>query len=758
MATAKVLTSSRSVPSEELIWAWLRNGWKYRKSQGWTGPKRNGKQSYIDQINREMEDIVGLDFVDYFLLVSRIVRYAKDNGIPVGPGRGSSAASVVCYLLRITEVDPLDYPLTDFSRFITPGRHDLPDIDIDFDDELRWKVREFATEMFGQDHVGNVGTFTKFKGKNSIDDVSRVYGIPKADADALKGMIVERSGGDSRADEALEDTLAMFPQAQAIVDAHPALKFAVRLEGNYRGMSTHSAGLIITNTPISDVCAQYTREDAAGNQTVAVSVNKYDAEYLELMKIDLLGLSTMGMIRHALAEAGLSLEDLYRVPMDDPETLAAFKANDVVGIFQFEGRATRLVGRDVQPDNFLELVDVNGLSRPGPLFSGTTNEYISVKQGKQKPVRLHPIIDEITAGTKGTIIYQEQILRALSLFGGLPVRRVHEIRRIISQKLGEAQFNTSAVAFAETAMSLHGVSHSLAMDVWGRVVTSASYAFVYAHSLAYAMIGFWSMWLKVHYPAAFYAAQLQKLNKERWPKLIKDAESHGVRVRGVTLGSSGATWAVRRGEVLAGYEQLNGVGPAMTGKILELQRVLGPDLKDPAQLLSVSGIGPKTLEKFAAQLDAEDPFGLGKVKRSLDEVRVAISTGEIPVPNPTEKSDEILDVPGGNNVRWLGLVKLKEYKDFLEDERARSGKDIEQIRREMRRPDLPTSCVLHCYDDGDEDVYVRITRFDYPKFKEALVGIRLGHDVVYVEARKSNGGFGASIYVKKLIVIDPEED
>lgn len=754
-----MVNPDRPVDSSQILWEWLREGWRYRVQQGdQTLVTRRGDA--LKQLKFEMEVIEPQDFVDYFLLTSVLVRYAKDRGIVVGPGRGSSAASLVCYLLRITEVNPLNYVLMDFTRFIVPGREDLPDIDIDFDDERRHEVRAYAVERFGHDRVGNVGTFTKFKGKNSLDDVARVYKIPKGDLEALKGMIVERSGGDSRADAALQDTFDMFPAAQAILDKHPSIKWAMRLEGNMRGMSVHAAGLVITNTAISDVCALYTREDKTGGQLTAVSVNKYDAEYLGLMKVDLLGLSTLGMIRLALAQAGLTLEELYRVPMDDPETLEAFHRNDVIGIFQFEGRATRLVGRDIKPDNFLELVDINGLSRPGPLFSGTTAEYIEVKHGRRKPVQLHPIIDEITKGTKGTIIYQEQILRALALFGGLPMKRVHEIRKIISLKLGEAQFNTSAEDFAQNAMRMHGVTRETAMEVWGRVVTSASYAFVYAHSLAYAMIGFWSMWLKVHYPAAFYAAQLLKTEEKGWHRLIRDAERHGVEIRGVTPGLSKRQWSVqrdgKRDMVVAGWQQLKGVGPVTAGRIeAYCQR---NQMTSADDLLDVQGIGPATVEKFRKQIESDDPFGLLRVKMALDAVRDCIDTGEIPVRRPNVASDGILDVKSGGQITWVGMVKLKEMKDFTEDERARSGKTVEEIRAEMRRPDLQTSCVLHCYDDGEEDVYIRINRFEYPKYAEGLEQIRLDHDVVHVVARRSRNTFGASIYPDKLIVIDPDDD
>lgn len=746
----------------ELIWAWLREGWKYRVSQGWD-PARNGVAAYKAQIDLEMALIVSKDFVSYFLMVSDIVRWAKDRGISVGPGRGSSAASLVCFLLRITEPDPLDFPLTDFSRFIDPTREDLPDIDVDFQDDRRHEVRAYAEAKYGKAYVGNIGTFTKYKGKNSLKDVQRVWRAKqgpgfKSDLERLAGMIVERSGGDSRADAALGDTIDMFEGAQEIMAKYPTeIGIAIALEGNYRSMSTHSAGLVITTAPVAEITAQYTRE-VKGRRITAVAVDKYDAEYLGLMKMDLLGLTTMGMISIALRFAGLTLEDLYRLPLDDPDTIAAFNRNDVIGIFQFEGRATRLVGRDLTPDNFLELVDVNALSRPGPLFSGTTAEYINVKHGRQDPTRIHPVIDRIAEGTKGQIIYQEQILHALSQFGGLPVAKVHDIRRIISKKLGEAAFNSSFKAFADGAARLHGASEELAMEVWSRVVTSASYAFVYSHSLSYTIIGYWCMWLKVHYPTAFYAAQLSKIKEEKWPKLIRDAEAHGVTITGVSLAESGRTWTPVPGEdrVVAGFLQLKGVGESLATKILAYRDEHGFNRFE--DLEKVNGIGPKMMLKLRPSIEGDDPFGLLRVQLSLDSVRVAIAEREIPLPVPNADSDAILDLAADRIVYFVGMVKTKEYKDALEDERARTGDDMDAIRKRMKRPDLATSCTLHTYDDGGEDVYVRITRYDFPKFRKALEELRENIDVIWVEARKSKGGFGASIYVKRLIVIDPEDD
>lgn len=739
------------------LWRQLREGWAYRLAQGNRRLKKH-KEEYLAQVNMEMERILEKGFESYFLLVSDLIIWAKGQGIVVGPGRGSSAASVLCYLLRITEPDPLQFPLTDFSRFVDPSREDLPDIDVDFDDARRHEVREYAVRKFGAENVANIGTFTKYKGKNSLQDVARVYQIPKADIETVAGMIVERSGGDSRADASLMDTFDMFPTAMAILKKHPNLAQAIRLEGNYRGMSVHAAGLVISSTPINDVCAMYTREDkeGTGDPLTAVSVNKYDAEYLELMKIDILGLTTMGTIATILDMVGMTVEDLYRIPLDDEETIDAFNRADVVGIFQFEGRATRLVCRDVRPDTFLDLIDINALSRPGPLFSGTTAEYIDVKHGRRQPTRVHPILDKIAKGTRGQIIYQEQILHALAQFGGLPVKRVHEIRRIISQKLGEAQFNTSAEDFAQNAMRLHGVSHDTAMKVWERVVTSASYAFVYSHSLAYTIIGYWCMWFKVHHPAAFYTAQLQKIKEDKWPRLIKDAERHGVTVYGVQPGRSGLDWTMlSHTEISAGWLSLKGVGPAKAQAIADYME--HSPIRKADDLLGVKGIGPAGLEKMRHQIEGDDPFGLRRVERALNEVRTDISAGRIPLAPPTCRSDDILDLPADSEVVWVGIVKLKEYKDYVEDERARSGRTPEDIKAEMWRPDLPTSCVLHCGDDGDEDVYLRIKRQHYPSFKAGLERIRVGRDVVYVIARKSQNNFGASLYVQDLVVIEPDD-
>lgn len=752
--------------ARETIWEWLREGWAYRVRHG-NRKMVEHKDEYVERLNLEMDLISSKDFLDYFLMISDIVRWAKDNGISVGPGRGSAASSLVCYLLRITEVDPLQFPLMMFSRFIDPTRQDLPDIDLDFDDSQRYRIREYAVEKYGEDRVGNIANYNKYKGKSALDDVGRVFPkIPKGEIEKVKSLVIERSGGDSRADAGLIDTVEMFPAAKEVFERFPDLYKATRLEGNYRGMGIHAAGLVIANAPISEVCALYTRTKTVGGKetsTTVVSVDKKDAEYLGMLKADFLGLSTMGMISLALEMAGLTLEDLYAIPLDDAQTIEAFRRNDVVGIFQFEGRATRLVNREVKPDSFFEAVDVNGLSRPGPLFSGATADYIEAKRGIKEPQSIHPVVDSITMPTRGQVIYQEQVLKILAEFGGLPVAKVHDIRRIISQKLGEAQFNSSSQAFVEGAQTLHGVSKEVAMKAWGTCVTSATYAFVYAHSASYALIGWWSMWLKIHHPAAFYTAQLIKTEKDGWARLIKDANQHDITILGVTPGLSKRTWSIlpkgsdfekQPRRIVAGWEQVDGVGQVLAERIEQYEEEKG--LESLEDLSGVRGIGPKILEKIQG-IDQSDPFGLSRIREVMESVRKSIRTGELPLKTPTHISDEILDAPQDSTVAFLGLVKLKEYKDAIEDERARTGDDLNVIMARLRDPHLATGCVLHCYDDADEDVYVRVDRRVYPKFKRMLESIETDHHVILAIARKSRNSFGASIYVKELYVIDPED-
>ena len=348
-ATNLKFPTPQGIEIKQYIWDLLRKGWVHRAK---SNKRMTAEQpKYLERLHYEMNLIEQKGFLDYFAMLAEATIWCKDRGIAVGPARGSAAASLTCYLLRITEIDPLPFPSMLFERFIDFNRTDLPDIDLDFDDERRHELVQHMSDVYGSDHVGNIGTFTKYKGKNSLEDVARAHSIPMYTIEPVKALVVERSGGDSRGDATLEDTVQMFPAAKEVFEKHPALEYAYRLEGNYRGMSVHASGLVVCNEPLTDNVAYYTKIDKkSGDMRQVLSVDKYDAEYLGLMKADFLGLSNMGMIGRALDIIGMSLDDMYvhanPTIYEDPEVIDAFRQNNVNGIFQFGGEATRIeIGR-----------------------------------------------------------------------------------------------------------------------------------------------------------------------------------------------------------------------------------------------------------------------------------------------------------------------------------------------------------------------------------------------------------------------------
>lgn len=797
-ATFDAVKLKASPEHQKLLKFWVKQGWKYRQRTNETfrkdisDPKR--RKEYVKRLNYELGQIQDKGFDSYFLMLSDAVRWAKDNRIPVGPARGSAAASLVAYLLRITEINPMQFPTMLFARFIDPNRLDLPDVDLDFADDRRDEVRRYLVSKYGSDRVGNIGNFTRYRGKNSIDDIARVYRIPKWAAEGVKGLIVERSGGDARQSESLADTFEMFPKAKEFARQFPELRKAELLEGNYRGLGVHAAGIVISNTPIDETCAVYTRSKAGSDEPVSViAYDKKDSEYLGLLKADFLGLTTMGMIGRALDMIGMTLEELYSIPITEPDTLESFARNNLVGVFQFEGRATAIVNRDVHPDNFGHLADINALSRPGPLFSGMTAKYVSVKHGREEPERLHPVVDGLTGWTYGQIVYQEQVLSIVKDLAGFPINRVGDIRRIISQKLGQMAMANALEEFIEGCRTTHGVKPELARRIWDFIATSSTYSFNQSHSVSYAMLAFWCMYLKIHYPAEFYAASLSKIDNGKadlWRRgrMILDAQKNGISVLPPSLPESQKSWSVinlntstgksgRKSDspnqseksskaLLGGFEQVHGIGPKTADNIVRWRddyydlsardgssSTLTVDSLRWGDLINVRGIGKGTIQKILDFVNSDDPYQVNRTGEILDAARGAIRGSDLV--QPTHHSTAIPQT-GEHEVTWVGLVRNMNYKDYVEATRTRTGRDEAEIIAEMRDPDLRKSCVLQCYDEGDEDVYVRISRWQYPEMEAQLEEITKDQDVILVSGRKRED-FGISIHAQDILVMKLEE-
>jgi DNA polymerase III subunit alpha len=745
--------------AESLLWQWCRFGWKYRD----LGARPQDAQDwYVDRLKYEMGLIIEKNFVDYFLMVSDAIRYGKDNGVAFGPGRGSVAASVVAWMLRITEIDPYRYQNMLFERFIDVSRSDPPDIDIDCSDEDRWKIRAYLADKYGAECVGQIANFIRYRGKNSLVDCARVYNVPIPAKETVSNLIIERSGGDARFNATLQDTVEMFPRAREVFERWPDLWKATRLEGNVRGMSVHAAGLVIANSPLTDICAVYEKDGVR-----CLSIDKYDIEYAGALKLDFLGLTTMGMITRCLDMAGLTLNDLYAIPDNDKETLDVFRNGDVTGIFQFEGRAARLVNRDVCPDSFQHLADINALSRPGPLLSGITAQYVDVRHGRRPAKRLHPMVDDITRDTYGQIVYQEQILRILRDMAGFDWFSVGQIRRVISKKLGEASFQKSYEQFAEGCERMHGIKREVSDKIWKIIATSGVYSFNIAHAISYSMLGYWVAWLKAHYPLEFYAASLAKASDtEVQFSLMKDALAHGIQISPPALNTSHRTWwpVPDLRQIVAGWEQIPNIGEKKAVKIDEMRwGTDGHKFSSWNDLQVIPGIGPKTCEKMETFATAHDPFGLYHTDRIMRRVLSWLrSQRQVPIPTHNGAQLAAINVPQnergfgkGPYVVYAGIARSLNLQDAVENRRSRSGESEEEILKDMKRPDLLAFCAFRCYDVTTEEVYVRVNRFKFPELKKTIESIAVNHDVLVVTGHRI-AGFGTPIMADNIYVIDPE--
>lgn len=764
----------------DVFHAWIKEGWKFRGCDKMPDSER---RRYREQVRREMSIIEEKDFVDYFLIVADLIVFAKNADIAVGPARGSAAGSLICWLLRITEVNPLQkgFEHLVFERFIDITRMDLPDIDIDFHTVRRGEVVDYAVSKYGRDCVNQIGTFQKYKSKNALDDVARVYRIPGYEISKIKDVLLERSSGDLRASATILDTIEQFDQAKDVVERFPEILQATELEGNVKGFGIHAAGLAISNQPITDVVPVLQRE-VKKRLVQVVAVDKYDAEYLGILKIDALGLSALDALDEMCAMIGEKFKFCYDIPLEDAEVIKGFKENDVVGIFQYEGRAMRMVNGSVKPDDFGEVCHITALARPGPLHNGAVADYVDIKRGVKVPTLRHPALEKITAFTQYQVVYQEQILQIVREIGDFDWTHAAYIRKIISRKLGDQEFNRQWERFWTGAQKLHpDMDEEMAKGIWGLLTTSGSYAFNAAHSISYGYIAWWTMWFKRHYPDVFFTAMLHRADQKSGgdssnakasvqskarldPQviMIRDAmnsfgqfsrPSHEILPLSIT--ESGATWSrdASSGSLRPGFDQIPGIGENMARTILEWRSSLPVDPNGWKSLLAVSGIGEKKMMTIAEFAEAEDPFKVRRLDQMIAAVKKDLPKLGLPKPThtaievPYEKSEE------DQEVVWIGVAVHKNLRDIFEVNRARTGEELDPS--EVKDPHLNEWMLLAGYD-GTDLLSLRIDRWKYPKLKRILWKIKMNEDVLVIRGIKRGWRSAREIVVKEIWVLDPE--
>jgi DNA polymerase-3 subunit alpha len=755
----------------ELFEDWLRKGWKFR---GFDRLSPRDARAYKARLRYEMSIIRGKDYADYFLVVSDLVQFAKNADIGVGPARGSAAASLVCYILRITEVNPMLFPFLVFERFIDITREDLPDIDLDFESTRRGEIVDYLVTKYGREYVSNIGTFSTFKSKIALDDIARVYRIPKFEVDQIKDVLLERSSGDLRASATIEDTIDQFEQAQNVIERQPNLLKATRLEGNVRGFGIHAAGVAVSNRPITEVTSILERE--VRKRTVqVVAIDKYDAEQLGILKIDLLGLSAIDALVGMCKMLGKPSSFLYDIPIEDAVVIEGFKDNDVIGVFQFEGRAMRMVNGSVKPDDFQEVCHVTALARPGPLHNGAVSDYVDIKRGIKKPALVHPALDEITAFTQWQVVYQEQILRIVREVGNFDWTHAAYIRKIISRKLGDQEFNRQWERFWAGCQIRHpDMDEQTARGIWGLCTTAGSYAFNFAHSVSYGYLAWWTMWFKRHHPDMFYAAMLDRADKKGTGRsgdtvkatgvsrakldgqviMLRDAIGHGFKILPYDLRHSDLTWKrVGRRKLRPGFDQIEGVGPKMAAKIVDWRDGV-KDWRgvDWSSLIEVHGIGEKTIVNLVEHATAEDPFGVERLEKMIQAVKKDLP--RLGLPSPTHTAIEVPYERGEDEeVVWVGVAVHKNLRDLFEVNRARTGEELDPAT--VRDPHLNEWMLVVGYD-GTDLLSLRVTRWRYPHLKKLLWKIDLHEDVLVVRGVKRGWRAAREIQVSDIWVCDAQ--
>jgi len=485
--TAKIQTKRNLLPKYSKV---LDSNQYLREIAMFAIQTQNLGDEYRVRLEEELGIIEGLGFSDYFLIVWDLVKWADKNGIGRGTGRGSVGGSVLAFLLDISAVDPLKYNLL-FARFINPERNDYPDIDLDFEDKRRGEVRNYLRERWGEDNVAAITTYGQFKPKSAVKDVARVFQVPYQEINMITPYF-----------ETI-DELDTSEKGKIFNRQYPDVtKLARTLEGRIRNAGVHAAGMVVSSIPLSDVCPVETRKDSAtGERSVVTAFDMEDAEAVGLIKIDVLGLKTVSVIKDCINKIketrGIDVRELS-LTLDDPKVYENFNAGNTVGVFQTDAAAYRNLIERMGIDNFNDLVVSNALVRPGALLS-QGQRYIDCKKGITKPVYPHAVVKDVLEETFGTVIFQEQLMQMAVLLADFTWAEADKLRKIIGKKRDAAGFDE----FQEKFINNRYTTKAAAKKIWSEFEMAALYMFNKSHAVAYSMLSYQTMWLKINYPVEF---------------------------------------------------------------------------------------------------------------------------------------------------------------------------------------------------------------------------------------------------------------
>ncbi len=595
------------VPAEKTVDEYLRErahaGLEIRLRQLYdadTAADEATRQPYLERLVLELDVICGMGFPGYFLIVADFIAWARDNGVPVGPGRGSGAGSLVAYALGITDLDPLRYDLL-FERFLNPERVSLPDFDVDFCMEGRDRVIEYVADKYGSDKVSQIITYGTMAARAVVRDVGRVLGHPYGYVDRIAklvpfeiGMTLEKALVDS---EDLKSAYDEEEEVRTLVD------LARKLEGLARNAGKHAGGVVIAPSALTDFAPLYCEP---GGQGLVTQFDKDDVEKIGLVKFDFLGLRTLTIIDRAVRainvrrrREGAEPVDIDLLPMDDSASFDVLKACNTTAVFQLESRGMKELIKRLQPDDFEEIIALVALFRPGPLQSGMVDDFIARKHGHARVQYPHPDLEAILKPTHGVILYQEQVMQIAQVLAGYTLGQADLLRRAMGKKKPEEMAKQRA-GFVNGAVE-RGVKEVTATHIFELIEKFAGYGFNKSHSAAYALLAYQTAWLKAHHPAEFMAAVLSADmdNTDKVVALIDDCTANGLEVLPPDINQSGIGFAaVEGGRVRFGLGAVKGAGQGMLEAVLAEREAAGPfrDLDDLCRRIDGSRLGRRVLE------------------------------------------------------------------------------------------------------------------------------------------------------------------
>ncbi len=668
------------------------------------------RPEYDERLDIELKVINQMGFPGYFLIVMEFIQWSKDNGIPVGPGRGSGAGSLVAYALKITDLDPLEFDLL-FERFLNPERVSMPDFDVDFCMDRRDEVIDHVSEMYGREAVSQIITFGSMAAKAVVRDVGRVLGHAYGFVDRISKLIPPDPGMTlAKAFEAEPKLPELYEQDEEVKDL---IDMARRLEGVVRNAGKHAGGVVIAPTKITDFAPLYC--DDEGHHPVT-QFDKNDVEYAGLVKFDFLGLRTLtiidwalGMINPRLAKEGKPPVDIAAIPIDDKRSFDLLQRYETTAVFQLESRGMKDLIKRLQPDCFEDMIALVALFRPGPLQSGMVDNFIERKHGKEAisypdEKWQHESLKPILEPTYGIILYQEQVMQIAQTLAGYTLGGADMLRRAMGKKKPEEMAKQRA-GFEEGAVK-NGVDGELAMKIFDLVEKFAGYGFNKSHSAAYALVSYQTLWLKTHFPAEFMAAVMtaDMDNTDKIVTLVDECQRMGLTVIPPDVNTGRYRFSVNEdGHIVYGIGAVKGVGEGPIDAILEARDRDGPfrDLFDFCNRVDIKKLNKRVMEKLilSGAMDRLGPHRaalmatLEEAMRAAEQHAKAQAVGQVDMFGVlTEEIDDVKKA-FANVPHWPDKVWLEGERETLG--LYLTGHPINQYSGELRRYTSGRLCDLH---------------------------------------------------------------